>query len=460
MKKLTFSILLGFSVSFSVTSQTLTELMNKVSQDTLVKVIREFSGEDPTMVNGSNTTILNRESNNNDVAADYLIQKLSTLDNITVNNQAYNVTYGTKTYNGRNIIATQLGKTNPDNIYIICAHYDTVANYCADDNASGTTAILETARILSTQCFDDTIIYALWDEEEIGLVGSRYYAESAAANGDNILGVLNLDMMAYDGDSDNDFDIDVRNIAGSLTIKDDILSVLATTGLNLNANVVDPGTTASDHAWFWTNGFPAVLMGEAWSNNDKTPNYHTANDRFSDLDMDYFTDMTKLALAYMATSANLLAVDNTVTVNASQLTANQTGATYQWLDCNNNYADIPSETGQSFSPSSNGNYAVKITSGSCIEISDCFNFNTLTTNLFTKDQIEVYPNPVNSKLHINLPRAEKVTLSIVNIEGKEMLKQELSKMNNDIEFSQYANGVYFINLEKEGNILTYKVVKE
>ena len=461
MNKLTSLLILTFFVSFSVSAQTVSDLMNLVSQDTLTKVIREFSGEDPTVVNGSTVTILNRESANNDVAADYLKERLSMFNNLTINDQAYTVTYGSTTYSGRNIIATQLGKTNPDDIYIICAHYDSVDDYCVDDNASGTAAVLEIARVLSTQCFDNTIIYALWDEEEDGLVGSRYYANAAGVKGNNILGVLNLDMMAYDGDGDNDFDIDVRNIAGSLTLKDDMLSALTSSGLNLNANVVNPGSGASDHFWFWSNGFPAIFVGESWFNGDETPNYHTANDRFVDLDMNYFTDLTKLSLYYMATKGSLQAVDNTVTTTISNITSNQTGATYQWLDCDNNMTVIPSETGQMFTPSSNGNYAVEITLGSCIEISNCVNFNTLGLDGFTKKTVEVFPNPVTSILNIRLPETvNEATLSIVSIEGKELLKTIIDKQYNEVSFSQFANGIYFVNIENQGRTLSYKVVKE
>ena len=157
-------------------------------------------------------TINNRQQATNDDAADYIKQKFERLDNVTVTDQAFNT-------NGRNIIATQVGKTNPNDIYLICAHYDSVTDYCADDNASGTAAVLEIARILSKQCLDNTIVYALWDEEEIGLNGSRYYAIEAVNNGDNILGVLNIDMMGYDGDGDDDFDIDVRQgDAGSIAM--------------------------------------------------------------------------------------------------------------------------------------------------------------------------------------------------------------------------------------------------
>ena len=451
--KLTTSLFISIFFTISGFSQTVTDLMNRVDQDTLVKVVREFSGEDPTVVGGSSVTILNRQSTANDVAANYLVEKLSVLSNITVNDISYSA-------NGRNIVATQLGKTNPNDIYIICAHYDTVANYCADDNASGTAAVLEAARILSTQCFDNTIVYALWDEEENGLLGALNYANQAALNGDNILGVYNMDMMAYDGDGDNDFDIDVRNIAGSIAFKDDLLAVLTSSGLNLNVNVVDPGTTASDHSPFWSNGFSAMLVGESWENNDRTPNYHTADDRFVDLDMDYFTDLTKLAVAFMATKGSLLAVDSTITLGVSELTANQGGATYRWLDCSNDMTPIPGEIGQSFSPASSGVYAVEITSRSCVEVSECFNYSLLNTKQITAEDIELFPNPVSSQLEVTLKTFKTATLTLINMEGKKLMTLPISRGQNEIDVSNIASGVYFIQIESGNKSGSFKLVKE
>src|SRR6185295_961090 len=125
-------------------------------------------------------------------------------------------------------------------IFIICGHYDAVADYCADDNLSGTVTVLEAARILSKYCFESTIVYALWDEEEIGLVGSKYYASAAKSKKDNIIGVLNIDMSAYDGDNDKNFDIDVNSNANSLAIKDLLLNLVSTYNLDLIGNVVNP----------------------------------------------------------------------------------------------------------------------------------------------------------------------------------------------------------------------------
>ncbi len=454
MKKLILIILCGFLFSNDLFSQTIGDLINKVNLDTLSVKVQEFTGEIPTIVNGNPVTILNRQSNNNDLAAEYIKHEFSRLDNLTITDQIYSA-------NGRNIIATQLGKTNPNNIYLICAHYDSVANYCADDNGSGTMAVLEIARILSTQCFDSTIIYALWDQEENGLIGSNYYAQQAASNGDNILGVLNIDMMGYDGDNDDDFDIDVRNFGNSLGMKDDIISVLnnPTYGFTLNVNVVNPGTTASDHSRFWSQGYSAVLVGEAWSNNDQTPFYHGSGDRFATLDMPYYHQLTKVILGYMATKAGLIGVDNRLSATATTLTANQNGATYQWYNCDTELP-ISGAISRTFNPLENGNYSVEITSGSCIEKSDCYAFVTLGIDSFTDSEVSIYPNPVKNELHIDLGIATDVTINIFDVSGKLVSTKTIQSDKITMSLKEMSNGIYFVEVKSSEKSRTFKIVKD
>jgi hypothetical protein len=438
---------------FAGKSQSIIDLVNEVSLDSLILKINEFSGEVPTVVNGNTVTILNRVSNSdNNLAAEYLLQELNSLNSLNVLDQVYSS-------NGRNIIAIQEGKTNPEDIYIVCAHYDSVANYCADDNASGTTAILEIARILSTQCLDNTIVYALWDEEEIGLIGAGYYANQAANNGDNILGVLNIDMMAYDGDGDNDFDIDVRDIANSLQIKDDIIAVLNTYGFNLNANVVNPGTTASDHSKFWNEGYSAVLFGEAWSNGDFTPDYHTSSDRVSTLNLSYFHEMTRLIMAYITTKGGLVNVDNTISQNGPVLTANQSGVSYQWINCKTG-SPISGATNQSYTATFRGNFAVEITSGSCTETSECVNVNSLSFDGPDGNEIKIFPNPVTTKLFIEFSEYSNGKIELFNLYGQKVIHKFLTDKSEELSVDFLSSGLYFIRISINSKILNFKLIKE
>ena len=64
--------------------------------------------------------------------------------------------------------------------------------------------------------------------------------------------------------------------------------------------------------------------------------------------------------------------NDSVTQNGSLLTADISGASYQWLDCDNNYAIINGEINQSYTPAITGNYAVEVTLNGCIDTSACF----------------------------------------------------------------------------------------
>ena len=448
MKQLLLS--LSLCVICTLSAQTELDLINAVSLDSLSQTVQEFTGEIATNVGGNSVTILNRGQANNDLAGDYLVERFYAMDNLTVNDQAFNT-------NGRNIIATQLGKTNPNDIYIICAHYDSVADYCADDNASGTATVLEIARILSTQCMDNTIIYALWDEEEIGLKGAGFYATQASNNGDNILGVLNIDMMGYDGDDDDDFDIDVRPVANSLAMKDDLVSLLATYNFNLNVNVVNPGTTASDHARFWNQGFSAVLVGESWENDDQTPHYHSSGDRYSTLDLPYFHEIAKLIMSYMVTKGSLVSVDNSLTMSSMTLTSNMDNASYQWVDCSTNLPII-TEISQSFSPTASGIYAVEVTVGSCAELSSCVDFTSLDADTFKLDTIKIYPNPALSTLNIDHALNDDITFELFSIEGKKVLEEVLTKKRTALNVSQFPQGAYFVRITQDKKVFSQKIV--
>lgn len=104
-------------------------------------------------------------------------------DNIKALLESYDlpVEFETFTYSGRtyeNVVAIQLGSTHPDQEYIIGAHYDSVSNPGADDNASGVALVLETARILSQYESGYTIRYIAFDMEEVGLKGSKAYVSA------------------------------------------------------------------------------------------------------------------------------------------------------------------------------------------------------------------------------------------------------------------------------------------
>ena len=101
-----------------------------------------------------------------------------------------------------NIIATLRGRVSPALIYVISSHFDSVEDGPgADDNSSGTTALLDVARVLARRPQAATIKFAWFTGEEAGLFGSREFVRRAVANEDKIAGALNNDMVGWANDA-------------------------------------------------------------------------------------------------------------------------------------------------------------------------------------------------------------------------------------------------------------------
>jgi hypothetical protein len=252
------------------------------------------------MVNGSYTLITNRldgfETENNELAGDYLEEQL----------EQYGLIVRSERFQerGRNVIATQAGMTHPDIKYIICAHYDAARFQYpgADDNASGTAAVLEAARLLSEYSFDYTIEYCLWDAEERGLVGSGVYANAARQRGDSILGVINLDMIAWDSDDDMRACLEYNNDS-ALELVWMMQSVNTTYDVGLDLYVRVRSTTPSDNYSFTKNNYPSFLFIEDWA--DFNTHYHGLKDTPDNLNVPFFTGITKVAVGGLAILAGV-----------------------------------------------------------------------------------------------------------------------------------------------------------
>ena len=307
MKKF-YILLIALLFSFTLFSQSFDDkvynIISDVSLDSLVLNIRVLSGEDSTLVDGQMVLIENRNAwSGNQLATEYVTQRLEDYG-LVVNQQNFSS-------DGVNVVAIQTGTDFPDQYYMICAHYDAVTFYAADDNASGTATVIEAARLLSQHQFPYSIIYALWDEEEIGLIGSRYYADNANMLGLNIDGVINIDMIGWDGNDDGLIEIHTKPVNNSLELADFSVNINSIYGLQLTPSIKNPGTPYSDHSSFWDNGYSAIMLIEGYYSNDFNPYYHSVNDRISEFNLPYFHRCAQLAIGSLTSLAmvNITGVD-------------------------------------------------------------------------------------------------------------------------------------------------------
>lgn len=179
---------------------------------------------------------------------------------------------------------------------------------------------------------------------------------------------------------------------------------------------------------------------------------------------------------YMDTIPNALGCDSIMTINLTIntvdtsvtqagiiLTANVSGAAYQWLDCNIAYAKISGATGQSFTPIANGSYAVEITENSCMDTSLCY--SVIGVGIIENDFssiLSVFPNPTSGKINVDLGETyNNVNILVRNVLGQIVLTQNY-KTTNLLRFEIKATtGVYFVEIRTdEGKSVVVKVMKE
>jgi hypothetical protein len=297
-------------------------MINQVLSQTVYQYDGNLSGEWPVTIGGSPYTIVSRHSYSGqplEKATEFVGEHLANLG-LPVEYHDWHATIPP------NVIGQITGQSNPDDIFIIGAHLDDMPSSGpapgADDNASGSVGVLIAADIFTQFEWDCTLRFVLWTGEEQGLLGSKAYALRSYNLGENILGVLNLDMIAWNtADSSPDMDLHAKStVPGSVPLAQLFSDVVSAYNLDLVPQIITNGSGASDHASFWTYNYPAILaIEDYYGTGDFNPYYHTSNDLLQYLDLDYFTAMVKASVATFAHMTGCMvtggqgAVDGTVT---------------------------------------------------------------------------------------------------------------------------------------------------
>lgn len=216
-----------------------------------------------------------------------------------------------------NIVVSIRGKTQPERIVLIGAHYDTVAGTPgADDNASAVAILLEMCRLLKNYVPKLTLKMVFFALEEPPIfrtefMGSAFYAQAAKKKQENIAAMISLEMLGYYSDQEGgqsypiplmglmypstpNFIAVVGNMSSRGLVNRVAASLRKTGGVPVEALATVgfvPGVDFSDHRSFWKMGWPAVMITDtAFYRN---PNYHTEMDTIDTLDFNRMSSLLK-----------------------------------------------------------------------------------------------------------------------------------------------------------------------
>jgi len=152
-------------------------------------------------------------------------------------------------------------------------------------------------------------------------------------------------------------------------------------------------------------------------------------------------------------------VDNSVTVNQNVLTANLSGGTYQWINCDSG-ENIPGATSQSYTVLSTGNYGVIITDQfGCSSTSECsFVMITSIEDDKLSNEITIYPNPAeNSFFILNKSQNPVSAIMMTNLYGQK-IAEYITNGSSPIDISSLAKGVYLVKMKISGHEIIKKLI--
>jgi hypothetical protein len=279
--------------SAASSAATIQEVIDEINQDSVRNIIQ-------TMQNFGTRFMLN--SNRRQIYK-WIMNKFLSFGFTDVTIDSFFCTTRNTTTMQYNVVARLQGTTTPNQYYIIGGHYDSYSTQDvdhapgADDNASGTAAVIESARVIKKKNWQpaSTLLFITFAAEELmlsGDSGSEHYADAAYASGMNIKLMINNDMIANSSSVPEQSYVKINYHSGF----QDIMTFAK--GITAKYSKVTPVEGVmdqwSDSQSFRVRGFPAVYFEEQVMN---TSLYHKGNDVIENYNIPYCTEVIKASCA-------------------------------------------------------------------------------------------------------------------------------------------------------------------
>jgi hypothetical protein len=213
-----------------------------------------------------------------------------------------------------------------------------------------------------------------------------------------------------------------------------------------------------------------IVQNVAVNPNNEINAVHTACNSFTWIDGVTYNSSTNLPIVILENThgcdsiihLNLFidTVNTLTTVEDLEIMSLAEGAAYQWLDCDENYAQVVGEVNQSFISTENGTYAVQVSENNCIDTSDCITILTVGSLNELSNQILVYPNPSSGILHIEgLETLKSSTkISILDIHGN--IIKRIGLEAKTLNLNAFSPGRYYLEIAYNGQLEVIEIVRK
>lgn len=213
-----------------------------------------------------------------------------------------------------------------------------------------------------------------------------------------------------------------------------------------------------------------VTLDLTITNSTSSTDTQTACNSYTWIDGNTYTSDNNTATYALTTTAGcdslvtldltIDTVDSSVTQDDALLTANETGATYQWVECPE-MTPISGATSQSYTATTNGDYAVIVTNNPCSDTSACYTVTTVGTIEHSfGNNLQLFPNPTNGAFSIDMgEKYNTTTIKIIDLNGKLILSNTYNNSQLlNLELKE-PSGVYLLTIESENKKAVIRLVK-
>jgi Zn-dependent M28 family amino/carboxypeptidase len=226
------------------------------------------------------------------LARDYVLSQLRQLGVGANEGESGDAAYLQPFAGGTNVVAVIPGTDLADEYVMVGAHYDGLGSGCftpdppdticngATDNATGVAAVLDIARRTARTPLRRSLIIALWDREEDGLLGSRYYAQNPLVPLADTVGYVNFDILGANlTPALRNTTFAVGAESGGSELSSMVQAAVAEESLDTMMVSIIFGQGRSDHASLLAVGVPTVFFSDSTG-----PCYHTTKDDIGAVD--------------------------------------------------------------------------------------------------------------------------------------------------------------------------------
>ena len=154
------------------------------------------------------------------------------------------------------------------------------------------------------------------------------------------------------------------------------------------------------------------------------------------------------------------AIDISTTLSGNTITANETGATFQWINCNGNVPIVDS-TAASITPSVTGDYKVAITKNGCTDTSACLHIIIGGVNEIDGMVVSVFPNPGSSFINLDFAKpVAQANMKLINALGQVVMEEKnINGSSYKIDVTDQVSGIYIFEMKFNDSVSRSRIVK-